>query len=226
MNGGERNSLLTKETKPAVSCANDGSTKLTAFQSMMCSQGTKLSSSFPALVENIAMAGNKLLVLQAKPIPSPGDMYLASHYELSLATVFPKRDEIFSMGQADTNKLWDASFQPVAKDEVVIFASYWKLFSLKTRNWLPEIAPRNANRHSVYSPNGEYYLAVEPSREEPSQFTLYRTADGMKLFTSPKMAHVFEVTWSPDSRRFAVVTVPKELSAMAYREVLTIYSLP
>jgi len=226
MNGGQRDSLFKKEAKPAVSCPTDGSTKLTPFQSMMCSQRTKLSSNFPTLVENLAMAGDKLLMLQAIPFPTAGDMYLASRYELSLTTVFPKRDEVFSMAQADMNKLWDASFQPVANDEVLIFEKYWKPFSLETRNWLPETTPHNANHGSIYSPNGEFYLAVEPSREEPSHFTLYRTADGMKLFTSPTMANVFDLAWSRDCRRFAVVARPNGAPALAYSEVLTIYSLP
>jgi WD40-like Beta Propeller Repeat len=228
MIGGQRDSLFKKEAKPAVACPTDGSTKteLTPFQSTMCSQGTKLSSNFPTLVENLAMAGDKLLMLQAKPFPTAGDMYLASRYELSLATVFPKKDEVFSMAQADMNKLWETSFQPVANDEVLIFEKYWKPFSLETRNWLPETAPHNTNHRSIYSPNGEFYLAVEPSREEPSRFTLYRTANGMKLFTSPTMASVFDLAWSRDCRRFAVVVRPNGAPALAYREVLTIYSLP
>lgn len=225
MNGGQRDFLFTKETKPAVLCPTDGSAKLTAFQNMMCSQGTKLSSNFPTLVENVAMAGDKLLVLQAKPFPTAGDMYLASRYELSVTAVLPKQDDIFSMGQADMNKLWDASFQPVANDEVLIFEKYWKPFSLETRNWLPETAPHNANHYSIYSPNEEFYLAVEPSREEPSHFTLYRTADGAKLFTSPTMANVFDLAWSRDCRRFAVVALPNRVPASAYRETLTVYSL-
>lgn len=226
MKGGQRDSLFTKEAKPAVSCSTDGSTKLTPFQSMMCSQGTKLSSSFPTLVKSVAMAGDKLLILQAKPLPTAGDIYLASRYELSLATVFPKRDEVFSMGQADMNKLWDASFQPVANDEVIIFEEYWRPFSLGARNWLPETAPHNTNHHSIYSPNGEYYLAAEPVGEEPRQFTLYRAEDGEKLLTSPTMANVFDLAWSRDSTRFAVVSVPKGVSGSAYREVLTVYKLP
>jgi len=225
LNGAQPESLFAKETKPAVPCPTDGSTKLTPFQSMMCSQ-KKLSSSFPTLLLNVAMAGDELFVLQAKPTPSAGDMYLANHYDLSLATVFPKRDEVFSLGQGGMNKLWDASVQALANDEIMIFAEYWKTFSLKTRGWLPETAPRNTNRRSIYSPNGEYYLAVEPVKEAPSQFTLYRAADGEKLFTSPTMANVFDMAWNRDSTRFAVVALPNGVPASAYREVLTVYSLP
>jgi hypothetical protein len=226
MSGAQPESLFAKDAKPAVPCPTDGATKLTPMQSMMCSQPTQLSSSFPALLLNITMAGKQLLVLQAKPIPSAGDIYLASHYELSLATVFPKGGELFSMGQGDMNKVWDASLQPISDDEVMIFAEYWKPFSLKTRGWLPETAPRNANRRSIYSPNGKYYLAVEPVKEEPSHCTLYRVEDGQRLFASPTMATVFGVTWSRDSTRFAVVAVPKGASGSTYREVLTVYSLP
>jgi hypothetical protein len=225
-NGAQPDSLLAKEAKPAVPCPTTGSTKMTPFQSMMCSQTKKLSSNFPTLVVNVAAAGDEQLVLQAKPIPTAGDTYLASHYELSLATILPKRDEVFSVGQGDENMMWDASLQPIAKDEVMIFAEYWKPFSLETRSWLTETAPRNANRRSVYSQNGKHYLTVDPVKEEPSQFAVYRTADGEKLFTSPAMAHVFDLVWSRDSTRFAVVTVPKGVFGSTYREVLTVYSLP
>jgi hypothetical protein len=34
------------------------------------------------------------------------------------------QNDIFSMGQADMNKLWDTSFQTVANDEVLIFEKY------------------------------------------------------------------------------------------------------
>jgi dipeptidyl aminopeptidase/acylaminoacyl peptidase len=226
MNGGQPDSLLTRESKAAVSCPTDGSAKLTGFQTMMCSQGkTNLSSSFPTLIENFTMAGDELLVLRAKPMPTAGDMYLASHYELSLVSMFPKNDEIFSMGQADMNKLWSTAFEPVGKDELMIFTEFWKPFSVETKSWLVETAPRNSNRRSEYSPNGEYYLAFEPAGDEPSHFTLYRTEDGQKLFTSPKLANLFDLAWSRDSSRFAVVALPNGIPAQAYREVLSVYTL-
>lgn len=223
-NGGKRDSLLTRELKAAVPCPTGGSTNLTAFQTMMCSQ-PKLSSSFANLVFGVGLAGDNLLALEAKPIPTSGDMYLASHYELSLVSVFPKTDEVFAMGQADMRKLGNTAFQPVGNDEVMIFTEYWKPFSVGTKNWLPGTAPRNSNRRSEYSPNEKFYLAVEPIGDEPSQFALYRTEDGQKLFTSPKVANLFDVTWSRDSARFAVVTLPKGVPAQAYREVLTVYTL-
>lgn len=172
------------------------------------------------------MAGDKVLMLQAKPIPTAGDMYLAGHYDLSLTAVSPKKEEVLSMEQSDMNKLWDVSFQPVANDEVMIFTDYWKPFSLDTRSWLPDAAPWNANHRSIYSPNGKYYLAVEPVKEEPSHFSLYRTVDGQKLFTSATTANIFDVEWNQDSTRFAVVALPKGVSGSAYREVLTVYALP
>jgi hypothetical protein len=226
MNGAQKESLLTREVTPAVPCPPTDSAKTTSFQIRMCSEPTKLSSSFPTLTLNVEMVGSQLLALQAKPEPSVGDIYLASHYRLSLVSVFPKIAEVFSMGQGDMNKVWDASFQSISDGEVMIFSEYWKPFSLETRGWLPETAPRNANRRSIYSPNGKYYLTVEPVKEEPSQFTLYRAADGEKLFTSPTMANVFDLAWNGDSTRFAVVAVPKRVSGSTYLEVLTVYSLP
>src|SRR5260221_337341 len=225
VSGARKESLLAKEAAPAVRCPTAGITKMTDFQSMMCSQTTKLSSSFPTLVLNVSVAGDQLLVLQAKPIPSAGDMYLASRYQLSLVRVFPKRDEVFSMGQGDMNKAWDASLQPISDGEVMIFAEYWKPFSLETRDWLPQTALRNANPRSIYSPNGKYYLAVEPVKEEASHFGLYRAVDGHKLFTSATMANIFDVAWNRDSTRFAIVAAPKGYSGSAYRNVLAVYSL-
>jgi hypothetical protein len=70
LNGGQPDSLLTRESKAAVPCPTDGSAKLTGFQTMMCSQGkTNLSSSFPKLVKNVGMAGDELLVLRSQCRP-------------------------------------------------------------------------------------------------------------------------------------------------------------
>jgi hypothetical protein len=226
VSGARKVSLFAKETTPAIRCPTTGTSKMTGFQTMMCSETTKLSSSFPTLVHNIVMAGDHLLVLQARPIPSAGDMYLASQYELSLVKVFPNREEVFSMGQADMSKLWDASLQPISNGKVMMFSDHWRAFSLETRNWLPETALQNANSRGIYSPNGKYYLAVEPVKEEPSHFSLYRAGDGQRVFTSPTMASVFAMRWNRDSTRFAVVALPKSVSGSAYREVLTVYALP
>jgi hypothetical protein len=217
-NGGQKESILAKEITPAVPCPPAEPGKATSFQITMCSQETKRSLSFPTLTLKVEMAGDQLLALQAEPIPSVGDMYLASHYALNLLAVFPKMARVFSMGQGDMHAVWDSSFQPIAESKVMIFAGHWK-------GWLPEMAPRNANRRSIYSPNGMYYIAVEPVKEEPSQFTLYRAADGHRLFTSSRLAGVYDLAWSKDSRRFAVVAQSKGVPVSAYRENLYVYSV-
>ncbi len=223
-NGAERNSLFIKDVTSSVPCPT-GSEKLTGFQRMMCSKGTKLSSSFQTLLLNVEMVGGQLFVLKAKPLPTAGDMYLASHYELSLATIFPKGAEVFSLAQGDMNQLWDTSFQPFGDEGVMIFAGYWRALSLETRSWLPETAPRNTNRKSSYSPNGKYYLAMEPVGEEPSKFTLYRAADGERVFSSSTLAEIYDMAWSKDSRKFIIVARPKSASGSAYRENLLVYSI-
>ncbi len=223
MNGEHKESILAKEITPAIPCPPANPAKATQFQIMMCSQETKLSSSFQTLTLKVEMAGDQLLALQAKPIASVGDMYLASHYALNLLSVFPKMVDVFSMGQGDMNSVWDSSFEPISEGTVMIFAGYWKPFSLESKGWLPETAHRNANRRSIYSPNGMYYIAAEPVKEEPSRFTLYRAADGQRLFTSPILTGVYDLAWSKDSRKFAVVGQSKQASV--YRDNLYVYSV-
>lgn len=224
-NGMQRQVLMTKQEIPGVACPSELK-NLTSVQRMMCSDThLTLAKSFPTLLLTVAMENDQLLALEARPIPNAGDMYLASHYQLSLAKLFPTTTDVLSVGLGDTYGMRDASFQPIAGGEVMIFSKFWKHFSLETREWPPETAPENTNKWSVYSPNGRYYLAVEPRPQEPSHFSLYRTSDGQQLFTSPTMANVFDMAWSRDSNRFSVVIVPKEVSGSAYREVLTVYSL-
>jgi hypothetical protein len=190
----------------------------------MCSQPTKLSTAFPDRVLDTSVVDDQLLVLQAKPIPSRGDMYLAKHYNFNLISVFPQKSELLSLGQGDMTDLWKIAVQPVANQTVLIFSSYWKAFSLNTKTWLSDIGPPNANRRSAYSPDLNYYVACEPSAH-PHHFTLYRTIDGQRLFASPKLAEVYSMTWSRDSRKLAVVALPVGVSSSAYRENLFVYSV-
>lgn len=220
--------LLVKQANSNVPCRADNSESLTPFQKMMCSRETNLprGTSFPTLLLKVAPVGNELLALEAKPIPSAGDVYLASRYELHLSTLFPIQSDVLAIGQGDMNgEIWKTSFQPVSGGEVMIFAKFWKRFSVKTREWLPQVGPRNANDRSIYSPSGRYYVAAEPVSDEPTRFVLYRTSDGQKLFTSATVEYVSEIAWNQDSTRFAVVTAPKGLSGSKFQEVLTVYSL-
>ena len=220
---GHRDVLLSKEATPAVPC-QAGSTK-SDLQAFMCAQSTKLSTEFPDLVFDLAIAGNQAVVLHGMPVPSPGDMYLAKTYKLNLLSVWPDKATLLPMGQFATSKLGAVSFQPLPDERVMIFSDYWKSFSVEARDWQQEVGPRNANRSSVYSPDGKYYLATEP-REDPDHFTLIQALDGNRLYTSPKMEALYNMTWSRDSRRFAVVSVPKGRAQSAYREDMTVYSLP
>jgi hypothetical protein len=80
MNGGQRDSLFTKEAKPAVSCPTDGSTKLTAFESMMCSEGAKLSSNFPKLGD---LTNDEELINGRHSGASPGPHRVATEGEVA-----------------------------------------------------------------------------------------------------------------------------------------------
>jgi len=44
-------------------------------------------------------------------------------------------------------------------------------------------------------------------------------ADGQRLFTSPRLTGVYDLAWSKDSRKFAVVAQSKQVSV--YRDILT-----
>jgi hypothetical protein len=222
---GHKEILVPKETTPAVPCPPAGSS-MSAFQALMCSQPIKLSAAFPDLLLGFAMTDGHLLVLQGKPIPSAGDMYLATQYSISLKSVFPERNDILSLGQAQRG--WGTSLQSGSDGRLMIFWQYWRPFSLGARKWLLPTGPRNANMRSIYSPDMKYYLAAEPAEPAglPDHFTLYKAGDGKKLAVLPKMADVYGATWSRDSKRFAFVGVPRGAFGARYREDLTVYFIP
>lgn len=222
LDSGQAESLLNRETVPAVPC--DSVQSKSRQQAFICGQHIKFTSSFQNLVEKLEVADSNVIVLQARPVPSAGDLYLAGTYDLELVTVFPENTTLISFGRFETMKLREISFQPLSSGRLMILSGYWKAFSLESRDWLPQVGPQNAIPRSLYSPGGEYYVAVEPS-DEPDHFTLIRAADGEKVFTSPRVAGIYGVTWSRDSKRFAVVTLPGGRSGPAYREELTVFSL-
>jgi len=107
----------------------------------------------------------------------------------------------------------------------MIFEKYWRPYSLRINNWLPELGPRNKNSNSVYSPDLKYYLAAEPAGS-PDHFALYQAANGRSVAILSRAAEVFGAVWSRDSKRFAVVVVPRGASGAQYREELVVYSVP
>ena len=217
-----KESLLRKETVPAVPC--DTVRNKTPLQSFMCRQSSKLSDSFQSLIEKFELADDKVFVLEARPVPSVGDMYLAGTYDLQLISVFPQKTTLVSIGQTKITGLREISFQPLTKDRLIVLSDYWRTFSLESNEWLPQVGPKNKIPASFYSPSGKYYLATEPS-DAPDHFTLFRTDDGAKMFVSPVVEGIYGMAWSRDSNRFAVVTLPKGRSGPSYKEELAVYSL-
>jgi hypothetical protein len=120
----------------------------------------------------------------------------------------------------------NTTFQAVSDERVLIFSQYWKLFSLATREVLADVGPKNAKLKSIYSPDLKYYLCAEPDGD-PNHFALYRTADGRRLKSFPKMAVTYNAVWSPESNRFAIVGAPAaSAGAINHREELMVYSFP
>jgi hypothetical protein len=214
--------LIQKQTATAVPCPKDDSS-LSGFQKMMC-QESRLSENFPYQIFGFGIANKEMIILQGKPVPAAGDMYVASRYSLKLRSVFPKSEDLSDLGEIDQNGVSDLRFQAMRTGEVMVFQDHWKTFSVKNRVWLPEIGPPNIKKQSVYSPDLEYYAAAEPF-DAPNHFCLYRVKDGRKLFTSASATGVFDVVWSADSRKLVVVVRPKDASARRYREELRVYSL-
>jgi len=225
LESGREEVLLAKNSTPSVPCPPAPSAK-SDLQAFMCAhQPTNPSASFPNLILRVGRTDSHLLVLIGKPLPSAGDMYLAENYAFSLVSVFPGMQHLLSIEQTEMSKLWQLSLQAVSGERALLFLGYWKEFSVASRRWLPDAGPRNTNPRSVYSPDMKYYLAAEPS-DEPNHFALRRVADGKSLVDFPKMANVYEATWSHDSKRLAMVGVPLGASGSAYREELIVFSLP
>lgn len=218
-------SLLSKKTVAALPCppiGSEGSTR----QSLGCSQGQNLSSSFPQIVFGLSLAGNDVIAMLGMPIPAPGDMYLASTYDVELVSLVPERRTVIALGKHNIEGEDQTAFQAVADGKVLIYSRYWKVFSLTTGQQLGDPGPRNARLKSSYSPDLKYYLSAEPE-DGPDRFVLYRTSDGKRVQNLRKMQIVYEAVWSSDSRRFAVTGVPiAGVSAMNHREDLTVYSIP
>lgn len=191
----------------------------------MCSQVENPTGSFPRLLLQFAPVGNQLVALLGTPIPSPGDMYLAKDYDITLLSVLPERKKILSIGKEEmAGGDEEDSFQAASDNRVMIFSHYWRPFSLTTGKWLPDLGPRNTRRTSMYSPNLKYYATPEPT-DAPDHFVLYQAASGKKLQSFPKMITALEAVWSRDSKRLAIVGVPANVGTV-YLEELGVFSLP
>lgn len=220
-----KRTLLGKKTFPAIPCPPAASGKETRGSSL-CSQISNPTSSFPQLLLQVAPADNQLFVFLGIPVPAPGDSDLASTYNIKLLSLVPETNELLSMGMMDMANPDVPKFQPVSERRVMVFSQYWKLFSLNTGKWLTEVGPRNTRKRSVYSPDLQYYLTVEPL-DEPDHFVLCQTTDGKKLATLAKTANpdVLDAVWSRDSKRFAIVGVSNGSPGTTYREELIVYSI-
>jgi hypothetical protein len=219
--------IVKKNTVAAVPCPPAGS-KQSGLEAFKCSQIENPTSSFSQIVFHVEPVGNAVVALLGLPIPTPGDMYLAQNYEMNLVSIVPEQKTLLQLGKRSMESDDHTSFQPVSNDRVLIFSTYWKLFSVGTGKPLADIGPRNTNLKSVYSPDLSYYLrpeAAEPG-QDPDHFVLYRTADGKRIQSLRKMAYVYEAVWSPESNRFAIVGVPMTgASPMHHLEELIVYSV-
>jgi dipeptidyl aminopeptidase/acylaminoacyl peptidase len=222
LESGRKESLLSRETIPAVPC--DAVQNKSRRQAFICGKHIKFTSSFRSLVDRLELADGNVIALQARPVPSAGDLYLAETYDLDLMTVFPAKSTLLPLGHFETSRLREVSFQALSGNRLMVLSGYWRAFSLNSKDWLADIGPQNTRPRSFYSPSGEFYLVTEPV-DEPDHFSLIRSGDGKTIFVSEKVSSIYGVTWSRDSKRFAVVTLPDGQSGWSYREKLAVYSL-
>jgi len=199
--------LVDKKTVAAVPCPparSEGS----RLEAILCSHLKNQPSSFSQIVYMVVPVGNDVVALLGTPLPAPGDMYMANSYDMSLVSVYPALRLVLSFGvRKAADKI---AFQTVSGERILIFSEYWKAYSLSTGKPLPDIGPKNTNLKSTYSPDLKYYLRAQAAQRdgEPDRFVLYRTADGKRLESLPRMARADEAVWSLDSSRFAIVGVP------------------
>jgi hypothetical protein len=220
---GQKAALLGKQTTPAVPCPKEPSKS--PVEAFMCAH-VRPSAAFPNLLLGFARTTNELLVLLGKPVPSPGDSYLAQKYDLSLVSASASGgEEILSLGRTQMQNLRDISIQESSGDKVLVRSKHWRVFSVDKRAWLPDALQRNTNPRSLYSPNLDYYLTAEPA-EEPNHFTLRQASNGQVVFASPMMEAVYDAAWSRDSKRFLIVGVPRQASGSSYHEELAVYLIP
>jgi WD40-like Beta Propeller Repeat len=229
LRNGHVSSVLAGKSVPGIPCPPKGSTMPAK---MACDSGTPATKSFPALILHFEPVGDQLVALQAVPVPSPGDLYTASRYDVRLISALPVERTLLSFkaeGSWSNPPDLTFTFQAVSDGRLLVYLHYWRLFSHKTGEWLPDPGPRNTNRTSVYSPDLRYYVAGLPAADptdQPDHFVLYQTRTGKRLAVSPKMAGVYDATWSPDSKRFAIVVLPRGVGGLTYAEKLMVYSVP
>jgi hypothetical protein len=220
-----RITLAKKQIVAAVPCPPAGA-NLSGREAFNCSQVKNLSTSFSQIVFRSAPVGSNVVALLGMPIPQAGDMYLAQNYDMNLVSLIPEQRTIVPLGKRSTESEDNTTFQIVSGERVLIFSQYWKLFSLSSGKLLADVGPRNTKLKSIYSPDLNYYLCAQPDGV-PDHFTLYRTSDGKRLVSLPKMAPAYEGIWDPESHRFAIVGAPLAgANPMNHSEDLVIYSVP
>jgi hypothetical protein len=214
----------------AVNGAYGGSVGIGLFdaeqnrKSELLAKHTSFLRGFPRLVFRIAAAANEVAAMVATPTGLAGT-YMAANYDIDLISVFPKQRKILALGEMGVQSLHDVAFQVGSDGRILVFAEFWRLYSLSDGEPLPDVGPHNSRRKSFYSPDLKYYLSAQPE-DDPDQFVLYSAADGKKLTAIAQMASVYAVAWSPDSKRFALVGLPKGVGAPHPSDQLAVYSLP
>lgn len=218
----QEQSLVESRFVPAVPCPSTGPVS----GSCLGIEAKNLTTSFPQIIFEVAAEGDKVFALIGAPIPSPGDIYVAKNYDMRLISVIPEANTILTLGKRSLGEGDNyTTFQAVSGDKVLLFANYWRLFSLRTGEPLPYPGPRNTQLKSVYSPDLRYYIRPEPEGEA-DHFVLYRTSDGKPLESLPKLAWVYDAIWSPESNRFATIEVPKAgASPLHHVEQIAVYSI-
>lgn len=216
-------SLIPKQNVPAVPCPPKDAV-LSGKARFLCDKVQNLQSSFPRLVYHFDMVGNDVLALLGTPQPSAGDMYLAEHYDVDLVSFSLSTGKSRTIVSKLGNSARGTSFQAISGTEVLIFSQYWRRLSLQDGKWLADSEPHNTNPKSYYSHDGKYYL-VDEECDQNLCLTLKLALTGKVVAQISHTREIYEVTWSDDSKFFAVVNEVDGTKEEPHKELLTVYRI-
>lgn len=223
-NGRHPLQLIPKQTTPAVPCPPKNVT-ISGRARFLCEHVPHLTSSFARLVHDVAIVGDELIALLGTPQPSPGDTYVAEHYDINLVAVSLTTSAMRPVAQHLDASAAGTALQPLSDGNVMVFSKYWRKLSVQTGGWMTDLGPHNTDRHSHYSRDGNYYL-LDGQCGQTRCLTLHLTATGKELSNLPHAGDAYDIVWGDDSRRFAVVFGTDGSNGAPHKETLFVYATP
>jgi WD40-like Beta Propeller Repeat len=173
---------------------------------------------------SFVQAGPSLVVLDARPRPKPGDVYLADRYDYQMWRAWPEQGPHHSLGSRGEAE------EPFALDAgnakaVLVFDRGWRAFSIEAGRLVDDAAVARLPSATTFSTDFSLAAVLRPP-DEANRVDIVSTRTKRKLFTyrRPRMMPG-SVAWSDDGTRIAVVLYPAGEASRA-PDQLVVLTLP